>query len=60
MRQRAINQLILASAAIAVGPQAFALDTTLDTEQAKIHIETVADGLDHLGGSPSFRTAARW
>ena len=50
MRQRAINQLILASAAIAVGPQAFALDTTLDTEQAKIHIETVADGLDHPWG----------
>ena len=40
------RHLLLASAALAATP-ALAVDQTLQTEEATIRVETVADGLSH-------------
>ncbi len=50
MFDNAFARLILSAAAGAVASPALALDEVIETEQAKIHVETVAEGLEHPWG----------
>ncbi len=50
MLKKTFRLLALSSAAVVLALPAAALDETIQTEQAAIHVETFADGLSHPWG----------
>lgn len=50
MLRRTLGGLAIAPLALSLAPPALAIDAVVETEQARIRVETIADGLDHPWG----------
>lgn len=50
MLRRTLAGLAIAPLALSLAPPALAVDAVVETEQARIRVETIADGLDHPWG----------